>query len=110
VHLNGEPERSCSLPVSAAEGKDITTVEGLMKTPTGQALQAGWIKAQAPQCGYCQSGQLMAAAKVISVVKKDLSRTEILEAMSGNICRCGTYNQIASAVSHAQKTLQGGKA
>ena len=110
VHLNGQPVRSCSLPLSAAEGKDITTVEGLMKTPTGQALQAGWVKAQAPQCGYCQSGQLMAAAKVISVVKKNLSRTEILEAMSGNICRCGTYNQIASAVSHAQKTLQGGKA
>ncbi|WP_295521560.1 (2Fe-2S)-binding protein [Limnohabitans sp. Rim8] len=110
VHLNGNPVRSCALPLSAAEGKDITTVEGLMKTPTGQALQAGWVKAQAPQCGYCQSGQLMTAAKVISVVKKDLSRTEILEAMSGNICRCGTYNQIASAVSHAQKTLKGGKA
>jgi isoquinoline 1-oxidoreductase alpha subunit len=110
VHLNGAPVRSCSLPLSAAEGKDVTTVEGLMKTPTGQALQAGWVKAQAPQCGYCQSGQLMTAAKVISVVKKNLSRTEILEAMSGNICRCGTYNQIANAVSHAQKTLKGGKA
>ena len=110
VHLNGEPVRSCALPMSAVEGKNITTVEGLMKTRTGQALQDGWVKAQAPQCGYCQSGQLMTAAKVISVVKKDLSRAEILEAMSGNICRCGTYNQIAAAVSHAQKTLKGGKA
>ena len=110
MHLNGQPVRPCSLPLSAAEGKYITTVEGLMKTPTGQALQAGWVKAQAPQCGYCQSGQLMTAAKVISVVKKNWIRSEILEAMSGNICRCGTDNQIASAVSHAQKTLQGGKA
>ena len=110
MHLNGNPVRSCSLPLSAAEGKDVTTVEGLMKTPTGQALQAGWVKAHAPQCGYCQSGQLMTAAMLINAVKKNLSRTEILEAMGGNICRCGTCNQIASAVSHAQKTLQGGKA
>lgn len=107
VHLAGEPVRSCALPLSAVEGQEVTTVEGLMKTRTGQALQAGWIQAQAPQCGYCQSGQLMTAAQVIRGVQKDLSRSDILEAMSGNICRCGTYNQIASAVAHAQKTLKG---
>ena len=110
VLLNGEPVRSCSLPVSAVAGQNVTTVEGLMKTRTGQVLQAAWVKEQAPQCGYCQSGQLMTAAKVVSVAKKNLSRTEILQAMSGNICRCGTYNQIAAAVSTAQKALKGGQA
>jgi isoquinoline 1-oxidoreductase alpha subunit len=110
VHLNGEPVRSCALPVSAVAGQNVTTVEGLMKTRTGQVLQAAWVKEQAPQCGYCQSGQLMTAAKVVSVAKKNLSRTEILQAMSGNICRCGTYNQIAAAVSTAQKALKGGQA
>jgi len=110
VHLNGEPVRSCSLPLSVAENKEITTVEGLMKTKTGQALQTAWIKEQAPQCGYCQSGQLMTAAKVVSTAKKNLSRSEILQAMSGHICRCGTYNKIAAAVSTAQKSLKGGQA
>jgi isoquinoline 1-oxidoreductase alpha subunit len=110
VHLNGEPVRSCALPVSAVAGKNVTTVEGLMKTKTGQALQAAWVKEQAPQCGYCQSGQLMTAAKLVSTAKKNLSRTEILQAMSGNVCRCGTYNQIAAAVSTAQKALKGGQA
>jgi isoquinoline 1-oxidoreductase alpha subunit len=110
VHVNGEPVRSCSVPVSAIGGQEVTTVEGLMKTRTGQVLRDAWVAEQAPQCGYCQSGQLMTAAKVVSQAKKDLSRTEILEAMSGHICRCGTYNQIAAAVATAQKTLKGAKA
>ncbi|WP_101049869.1 (2Fe-2S)-binding protein [Macromonas nakdongensis] len=110
VHVDGEPTRSCVLPLSAVAGRSVTTVEGLMTTPTGQALQAAWVKEQAPQCGYCQSGQLMTAAKVVQGTKKLLSRAEILEAMSGHVCRCGTYNQIAAAVSTAQKTLTGAKA
>ncbi len=110
VHLDGQPVRSCVMPLSAAAGRTVTTVEGLMKTTAGKALEGAWNEAQAPQCGYCQSGQLMSAAHLLSTATKPLSRTEILDAMSGNLCRCGTYNQIASAVAIAQKTLTGGKA
>lgn len=110
VHVDGVPSRSCSVPVSAVVGKKITTVEGLMQTKTGKALEAAWNEAQAPQCGYCQSGQLMTAAKLLDTSKKTLTRADILEAMSGHLCRCGTYNQIASAVSSAQKNLSGSKA
>ena len=110
VHLDGQPTRACVMPLSAAAGKSVTTVEGLMKTGAGKALEQAWNQAQAPQCGYCQSGQLMAAAHLLSTAKKPLSRTEILDGMSGNLCRCGTYNQIAEAISSAQKTLSGGKA
>ncbi len=110
VHVDGEPVRSCSVPVSAVSGRKVTTVEGLMQTRTGKALEAAWNKAQAPQCGYCQSGQLMTAANLLDKAKKTLTRTDILQAMSGHLCRCGTYNQIASAVSTAQKTLSGSKA
>ena len=110
VHLDGEPVRSCSIPVGAAAGRKVTTVEGMLATQTGKALEAAWNKVQAPQCGYCQSGQLMTAASLLRKAKKTLSREEILEGMSGNLCRCGTYNQIASAVATAQKTLTGGKA
>ncbi len=110
VHLDGQPTRACVMPLSAAAGRSVTTVEGLMKTDAGKALERAWNQAQAPQCGYCQSGQLMAAAHLIGSAKKPLSRTEILDGMSGNLCRCGTYNQIAEAVAGAQKALSGGKA
>lgn len=110
VHIDGQPARSCSVPVSAVAGKRVTTIEGLMKTRTGKALEVAWNQAQAPQCGYCQSGQLMTAAKLLDKSKKTLTRAEILDAMSGNLCRCGTYNQIANAVAGAQKTLSGSKA
>jgi len=110
VHLDGAPVRSCSVPVSAVSGRKITTIEGLMKTRTGKALEAAWNQVQTPQCGYCQSGQLMAAADLLNKAKKTLSREDILSAMSGHICRCGTYNQIAQAVALAQKTLKGGQA
>lgn len=110
VHLDGQPTRACVMPLSAAAGKSVTTVEGLMKTEAGKTLERAWNQAQAPQCGYCQSGQLMSAAHLLSTAKKPLSRTEILDGMSGNLCRCGTYNQIAEAVASAQKTLSGGKA
>ena len=105
VHIDGEPQRSCILPVSAVGGKNITTVEGLMKTEQGKALEKAWIDQQVAQCGYCQSGQIMTAASVIKKAKGPLSREEVLNEMSGNLCRCGTYNQVAAAVIDAQKAL-----
>jgi isoquinoline 1-oxidoreductase alpha subunit len=110
VHLDGEPVRSCALPLQAAAGRSVTTIEGLMKTDAGKALERAWNAAQAPQCGYCQSGQLMTAAHLLRTAKKPLSRTEILDGMNGNLCRCGTYNQIAEAVAGAQKAMSGGRA
>ena len=86
-------------------GKNITTVEGLMKTEQGKALEKAWIDEQVAQCGYCQSGQIMTAASVIQKAKGPLSREEVLNGMSGNLCRCGTYNQVAAAVVNAQKAL-----
>ena len=105
VHIDGEPQRSCIMPVSAVNGKSITTVEGLMKTEQGKALEKAWIDAQVAQCGYCQSGQIMTAASVIKKAKGPLSREEVLTEMSGNLCRCGTYTQVAEAVVNAQKAL-----
>lgn len=105
VHLNGSPTRSCVLPVAAAAGAQVTTIEGLVQTREGKALQDAWIAEQAPQCGYCQSGQMMAAAGVLKDARGPLTREQALERMSGNLCRCGTYNQIAAAVVRAQKTL-----
>ena len=110
VHVDGEPVRSCSVPLGSVAGRKVTTIEGVMQTRTGKALEAAWNKEQTPQCGYCQSGQIMSAANLLNKNKALLSRTEILQALSGNLCRCGTYNQIASAVSSAQKTLTGSKA
>jgi isoquinoline 1-oxidoreductase alpha subunit len=105
VHIDGAPMRSCSTPVSFAAGKKITTVEGLAQTREGKALREAWIIEQAPQCGYCQSGQMMAAAAVLKQAKAPLTREQALEQMAGNVCRCGTYNQIAAAVVRAQKSL-----
>ncbi len=105
VHINGSPTRSCVLPVSAAAGSQVTTIEGLVQTRKGKALQDAWIAEAAPQCGYCQSGQMMIAATVIKAARAPLNREQVLERMAGNICRCGTYNQIAAAVVRAQKTL-----
>lgn len=105
VHLNGSPTRSCVLPVAAAAGAQVTTIEGLVATREGKALQDAWIAEQAPQCGYCQSGQMMAAAGVLKDARGPLTREQALERMAGNVCRCGTYNQIAAAVVRAQKTL-----
>lgn len=103
VHLDGQPTRSCILPVSALEGKTVTTIEGLMQTDTGRALETAWVKEQVAQCGYCQSGQLMSAASLLESAKGPLTREEVLEGMAGNLCRCGTYNQIAAAVMDAQQ-------
>ncbi len=105
VHVDGVPARSCSTPVSAAAGKQVTTIEGLVQTREGKALREAWIAEQAPQCGYCQSGQMMTAASVLKQAQGTLTREQALEQMAGNVCRCGTYNQIAAAVVRAQKSL-----
>ncbi len=96
VHVDGDPVRSCVTPVSAVEGREVTTIEGLGDT-TAEALQWAWVEAEVPQCGYCQSGQLMSAAALLARTP-DPSDDEIDAAMRGNICRCGTYERIRSAI------------
>jgi isoquinoline 1-oxidoreductase alpha subunit len=105
VHFNGAPMRSCVLPASAVKGAKVVTIEGMVETPEGKALRAAWIEHQVPQCGYCQSGQIMTAAGVLKGSDGPLSHDQAREEMSGNLCRCGTYNQIADAVVTAQKSL-----
>lgn len=98
VHLNGQPVRSCSVPVSAAVESSITTVEGLAQNDgTLHPLQAAWIELDVPQCGYCQAGQLMSAAALLEK-NPTPSDADIDEAMAGNLCRCGTYIRIRAAV------------
>ena len=104
VHLDGQPVRSCQTPVSAAAGKKITTIEGIGATRTGKVVQAAWAAIDVPQCGYCQSGQIMSACALLAQKKKP-SDADIDGAMSGNICRCGTYNQIRAAIKDASATL-----
>jgi len=99
VHLDGAPIRSCMTPVSSAAGKKVTTVEGL-SSAASHALQAAWIAEQVPQCGYCQSGQLMSAAALLAK-KPNPTDADIDAAMSGNICRCGTYQRIRRAIHRA---------
>ena len=99
VQLDGTPVRSCQLPVTALEGRSVTTVEGL--SPDGaHPLQRAWVEFSVPQCGYCQSGQLMSAAALLAE-KPDPTDDDIDAAMSGNICRCGTYNRIRAAIHRA---------
>lgn len=106
VHLDGEPVRSCSNPVSAAEGREITTIEGIAG-PGGElsAVQAAWVSEQVPQCGYCQSGQIMSAT---ALLRDNPSPTDddIDEAMKGNICRCGTYTRIRRAIKVASGQVE----
>jgi len=101
VHVNGEPVRSCSTPVSAAEGKRVTTIEGL-SPDASHPLQKAWVAEQVPQCGYCQSGQIMQAAALLAK-NANPSRAEIVKHMNGNICRCGTYHRIIAAIQRAAK-------
>jgi isoquinoline 1-oxidoreductase alpha subunit len=108
VHLDGSPIRSCSTPVSAAVGKKITTIEGL-PAKVGKALQDAWIAEEVPQCGYCQTGQMMTAAALITKNAKP-SEAEIVAAMDGNVCRCGTYHRIQKAVVRAGNAVAGTKA
>jgi aerobic-type carbon monoxide dehydrogenase small subunit (CoxS/CutS family) len=101
VHLDGQPTRSCVTPVSSVGAKKVTTIEGLSPN-TSHALQVAWIAEQVPQCGYCQSGQLMSAAALLAKNPKPTD-ADIDTAMSGNICRCGTYQRIRRAIHRAAK-------
>jgi isoquinoline 1-oxidoreductase alpha subunit len=103
VHLDGQPIRSCSTPVSAAAGKKVTTIEAIGATATGKKVQAAWKNIDVPQCGYCQSGQIMAAVALLESKPKPTD-ADIDAAMSGNICRCGTYPRIRAAIHQAAGT------
>ena len=101
VHVDGKATRSCVTPVSAVAGKKVTTIEGL--APKGDhPLQKAWIAEQVPQCGYCQSGQIMQAAELLATNMKP-TREQIVTHMDGNICRCGTYTRIVRAIERAAK-------
>jgi len=104
VHLNGSPIRSCQTPVSAVAGKKVATVESL-SSDNSHPLQKAWVKHQVPQCGYCQSGQLMSATALLAK-NKNPSDTDIDNAMSGNLCRCGTYNRIRAAIKDAAAEMR----
>ncbi len=105
VHLDGQPMRACITPISAVAGKSVTTIEGLSKDKT-HPLQKAWIEAQVPQCGYCQSGQIMQAAALLES-NKNPNREEIIAYMNGNICRCGTYLRIIRAIKIAATEANG---
>lgn len=100
VHLDGEPVRACVTPVSAATGKKIVTIEAIDQDPTGKKVQQAWLALGVPQCGYCQSGQVMAATALLKQKPKPTD-ADIDAAMSGNICRCGTYPRIRAAIKQA---------
>jgi isoquinoline 1-oxidoreductase alpha subunit len=100
VHVDGKALRSCVLPVENVAGKEIMTIEAVGKTPSGQRVQHAWIGVDVVQCGYCQSGQIMSAAALLAANPKP-SDAEIDAAMSGNICRCGTYPRIRAAIRQA---------
>lgn len=104
VHVDGEATRSCVLPVSAVEGKSITTIESMENQKVGQAVQSAWQKLDVVQCGYCQSGQIMSAVALLERNKKPTD-ADIDAAMSGNVCRCATYQRIRAAIHEAARTL-----
>ena len=104
VHVAGEPVRSCVTPVSALAGKKITTIEAIGQSNPGKAVQAAWVVESVPQCGYCQSGQVMAAVALLRSNKKPTD-ADIDAAMSGNICRCATYPRIRAAIKRAARSL-----
>jgi len=104
VHLDGQPVRSCQLPVASAVGKRITTIENVAAEPVGKAVQEAWIAESVPQCGYCQSGQIMSATALLQQNRKPTD-ADIDAAMTGNICRCGTYLRIRAAIHRAAASL-----
>jgi isoquinoline 1-oxidoreductase alpha subunit len=108
VHLDGQPIRSCSTPLSRVSARLVSTVEGLSKN-NSHPLQKAWIAHDVPQCGYCQSGQLMSAAALLAS-NKNPSDAEIDNAMAGNICRCGTYVRVRAAIKTAAAEMRGAKA
>jgi isoquinoline 1-oxidoreductase alpha subunit len=97
IQIDGQPTRSCITPVSAAAGKRITTIEAIGATPAGEKIQRAWLALDVPQCGYCQSGQIMSASALLASTPKP-SDSDIDDAMAGNICRCGTYPRIRAAI------------
>jgi aerobic-type carbon monoxide dehydrogenase small subunit (CoxS/CutS family) len=109
VHLNGQPIRSCVTPISTVAGKSVTTIEGL-SSDNSHPVQRAWLEVDVPQCGYCQSGQIMSAAVLLAENSAPTDK-DIDEAMSGNICRCGTYPRIRRAIHRAAeiKTQRGAK-
>ena len=104
VHVDGVPTRSCVMPAGSLAGKKITTIEGVGASPAGKAVQDAWVEEEVPQCGYCQSGQVMAAAALLARNRKP-GDADIDAAMRGNVCRCGTYNFIRAAIKRAAGTL-----
>jgi len=102
VHLDGAPIRSCSTPLSAAAGRQITTIEAMSRDAVGKRVQAAWLQHDVPQCGYCQSGQIMSAVALLKGSPRP-SDADIDNAMSGNLCRCGTYPRIRAAIHTAAK-------
>lgn len=104
VHIEGQATRSCVTPIAAIAGKHITTIEHVGDDPVGHAVQAAWVKHDVPQCGYCQSGQIMSATALLKT-NKSPSDADIDAAMAGNICRCGTYNRIRAAIKDAAASL-----
>ena len=108
VHLDGHAVRSCVTPVSMASGKQVTTIEGLTDSALGKTVQAAWQEVDVPQCGYCQSGQIMSAIALLKDYPHP-SESQISAAMDGNLCRCGTYNRIRSAIMKASEQLGGAK-
>jgi len=104
VHLDGQPVRSCQLPVASAVGKKITTIENVAAEPVGKAVQEAWVAESVAQCGYCQSGQIMSATALLQQNRKPTDE-DIDAAMTGNICRCGTYLRIRAAIHRAAASL-----
>jgi len=102
VHIDGQPTRSCVTPASAVAGKGITTIEAIGATQAGKAVQDAWVAENVPQCGYCQSGQVMSAAALLAS-KRNPSDADIDRAMAGNICRCATYPRIRAAIKRAAR-------
>lgn len=100
IHVDGQPVRSCVTPVAAAAGKRITTIEAIGSTPAGKKIQQAWAELDVPQCGYCQSGQIMSASALLAGNPRP-SDADIDSAMAGNICRCGTYPRIRAGIKRA---------
>ena len=105
VHIDGQAVRSCSMPLASAAGKSITTIEGLAQNNVLHKVQKAWVDLDIPQCGYCQSGQIMSAAALLAR-RKNPSLTEIEAAMADNLCRCGTYQRIVQAIRRASELAQ----
>ena len=107
IHIDGQPTRSCITPVAAVAGRRITTIEGVGATESGKRIQDAWLALDVPQCGYCQSGQIMSASGLLAT-NASLNDSDIDGAMAGNICRCGTYARIRAAIKRAAGTSNEG--